>query len=70
MEKLSMKLKKEQLKKIIKEELQKLSEMDDYSFDMAIDNIINMAMQNKMNKESLLQAVSSQWDFVTNSMMN
>ena len=65
-----MKLTKEKLKQIIKEELQRLSEMDDYNFDMAVDNIINMAMQNKMNKESLLQAVSSQWDFITNSMMN
>jgi hypothetical protein len=65
-----MKLTEQKLKQFIKEELQKLSEMDDHNFDMAMDNIINMAMQQKMNKESLLQMISGQWDFITNSMMN
>ena len=64
-----MKLTQQKLKKIIKEELQKLSEMDDYDFSMLVDNIINMALQKNMNKDDLLQAVSSQWDFITNSMM-
>lgn len=64
-----MKLTQQKLNKIIKEELQKLAEMDDYDFSMLVDNIINMALQKNMNKDDLLQAVSSQWDFITNSMM-
>ena len=63
-----MKLTQEQLKKIINEELQKLSEMNEHEFDMMVDNVIHAALKNNMTKEGLLQTITTQWEFIEMNM--
>ena len=63
-----MKLTEKKLKQIIKEELQKLSEMDDYEFDDMVDGVIHTALKKNMTKEALIQTISSQWEFIEMNM--
>ena len=63
-----MKITKEKLKKIINEELQRLSEMGDHDFDMMVDNVILAALKNNMTKEGLLQTITTQWEFIEMNM--